>query len=193
MFYVYIIQNNINLKVYVGKTNDPKVRFLDHKKTAERGFTKGRKTFSVIHKAIRKYGIGSFSFQLLEEFDNERDCLDAEKFWIELLRTNVNKFGNEYGYNLTDGGDGISGWHHTSEAKIKIGKSSGERTYVVSADSKRKMSEVPHPLNRDNKIIWPKDQDVLEMVKKSGFTETARKLGVSDNAVRGRLKRRKMI
>lgn len=43
--------------------------------------------------------------------------------------------------------------------------------------------------NKKTKIIWPVQQDVNNMVKKFGFCETARKLGVSDNAVRKFLKK----
>lgn len=196
MFYVYIFQNNINFKIYVGKTNDPKRRFEDHVQISKVGSTKNKKVFSLIHKAISKYGIENFSFQIIEEFDNEKDVFEAEKFWIEYLRTNVNKFGNEYGYNLTDGGDGQSGRKRTDEEKRKISLGLIGRTF--SEEHKRKISKAnsqdkKYMFDKYTKIIWPENDILLNMVKSEGFTKTAKKLNVSDNAVRYRLKRRKLI
>jgi|SRR5215203_1852833 len=39
------------------------------------------------------------------------------------------------------------------------------------------------------KISWPSDQELLDMLAESNYTQVAMKLGVSDNAVRKRLKR----
>lgn len=40
------------------------------------------------------------------------------------------------------------------------------------------------------KISWPSDDELVNMVKNSSFTETGRRLGVSDNSVRKRLRKR---
>jgi len=39
-----------------------------------------------------------------------------------------------------------------------------------------------------NKILWPDTQTLLKMVKTSNYTRVAKKLGVTDNAIRKRLK-----
>lgn len=195
MFYVYLFQNNINLKVYVGKSNNPKLRLNQHLAIVKNGKSVGRKTFNLIHKAISKYGGNSFTFQVIEEFEDEKKCLEAEKFWIEFFRADVNKFGSDCGYNLTVGGDGLSGRKHTLEAKAKIGKASlGRRSTGIplSEDTKKQISNSLFALNK-TKIIWPKDVYLLAMVKASGYTQVGKVLNVSDNAVRGRLKRRKLI
>lgn len=44
--------------------------------------------------------------------------------------------------------------------------------------------------NKTQKIIWPSNQDLLGMVGEFGYSETGKRLGVSDNAVRKRLKSR---
>lgn len=43
------------------------------------------------------------------------------------------------------------------------------------------------------KISWPSDEELLKMVQDTSFLATAKKLGVSDNAVRKRLRQRDMI
>lgn len=41
---------------------------------------------------------------------------------------------------------------------------------------------------RPTKIIWPDNSELLEMVKANGYSKAGRLLGVSDNAIRKRLK-----
>lgn len=49
--FVYSITNNINKKVYVGKTNNPKNRWEHHRCTNKRGWV------FLISRSIRKYGV----------------------------------------------------------------------------------------------------------------------------------------
>ena len=95
--FIYVITNTINNKQYVGKTTvDVKTRFNEHCRDYLRFFTEERP----LYRAMQKYGIESFSVQMLEECDlailNER-----EQYWIDKLNTYKN------GYNATVGGDGI--------------------------------------------------------------------------------------
>jgi group I intron endonuclease len=133
--YIYILQNKINLKIYVGKTYDPESRFMAHLYAAS-GNTLPNKY--LIHRAIAKYGQDNFIFQTIDEFDNEKECLEAEKFWIEFFRSDVNRFGSECGYNLTAGGEGISGFKHSQEAKNKVSIANTGR--VFSNDTRNRMS-----------------------------------------------------
>lgn len=49
--------------------------------------------------------------------------MEKETFYINLFRSD----SSEFGYNLTSGGDGISGYKHTEETKRKLSEShSGE-------------------------------------------------------------------
>ena len=43
------------------------------------------------------------------------------------------------------------------------------------------------------KIVWPTDEEILKMVNETSFLATGRKIGVSDNAVRKRLKTRGLL
>ena len=59
------------------------------------------------HRALRKYGEENFSFEILEEIDEElgRDYLnEREIFYIQKYKTYI----RDGGYNLTLGGDGNS-------------------------------------------------------------------------------------
>lgn len=94
MAYIYQIQNDINHKLYIGKTNfSIEKRFQEHCNDA----FKRDKERRPLYAAIRKYGIQHFHIRLLEETDNPEE---REKFWIEQKRSFKN------GYNATKGGDG---------------------------------------------------------------------------------------
>lgn len=94
MAYIYQITNNINGKIYVGKTNSSiDKRFKEHCKDAFRERNEKRPLYA----AMRKYGTENFSISLLEETDNPEE---REVYWIE----NLGSF--KKGYNATMGGDG---------------------------------------------------------------------------------------
>lgn len=95
MGYIYKITNNINDKVYIGKTErvNPQTRWKEHIKSANREECKRR----ALYKAINKYGVENFTFTVIEETDN---CEEREKYYIALYDTYKN------GYNETLGGDG---------------------------------------------------------------------------------------
>lgn len=94
MAYIYQIINDLNQKVYIGKTEfSIEKRFKEHCQDAIKTQTKNRPLYA----AMRKYGIEHFHIELIEETDNPEE---REKFWIEQKRSFKN------GYNATLGGDG---------------------------------------------------------------------------------------
>lgn len=109
---VYSIVDTINQKVYVGKTKNYAARIASHVNHAHRG---GQ---TLLCKAICDYGVENFVVNVLATFDSEQETIEAEKFWIETLQTHAFKHGR--GYNMTTGGDGLSGFRHTESTKAKI-------------------------------------------------------------------------
>ena len=94
MAYIYKITNDVNNKIYIGKTEfSIEKRFKEHCKDAFRERNEKRPLYS----AMKKYGIEHFHIELIEETDNPEE---RETYWIE-------KLGSfKYGYNATIGGDG---------------------------------------------------------------------------------------
>ena len=94
MAYIYKITNDINGKIYIGKTyNSIEKRFKEHCKDRLKRKCEQRPLYS----AMNKYGIEHFYIELLEETDNPEE---KEKYWIEY-------YGSfKSGYNATTGGDG---------------------------------------------------------------------------------------
>lgn len=152
MFYVYKITNLINDKVYIGKTNNPSERWSDHKKIAKAGSI--NKSFSVVHSAIRKYGEDNFEFLILEKIEHENLAFDRESYWISEYKSNIQKYGDQFGYNLTDGGEGWSGRKHTEFSKMKM--SEYKKAHPNSPEANRKISQA-----NKGKILSKKHREKL--------------------------------
>jgi len=101
---IYVIQNLINLKIYVGQTIHFKTRWGVHKRSAKYVWLEKRKLgdsgIQVIHCAMAKYGIENFSYTILEEWETQNEADEAEEFWICFFRSR----DPTYGYNLIPGG-----------------------------------------------------------------------------------------
>jgi group I intron endonuclease len=74
LFYVYKITNQVNGKIYVGKSKDPFKRIVAHTLVAETNYKKFNQ-FQVIHAAIRKHGSQNFIFEIIEACDSEKIVL----------------------------------------------------------------------------------------------------------------------
>ena len=94
MAYIYKITNDVNGKIYIGKTyNSIEKRFKEH--CRER--LKSRSEQRPLYSAMNKYGVEHFHIELIEETDEPEE---REKYWIEQYCS------FKYGYNATLGGDG---------------------------------------------------------------------------------------
>lgn len=94
MGYIYKITNDINDKVYIGKTEfDIEKRFKEHCRDA----FKERNEKRPLYNAMNKYGIEHFKIEEIEQCNNIEK---REKYWIEYYDSYNN------GYNATLGGDG---------------------------------------------------------------------------------------
>lgn len=94
MAYIYQITNDVNQKIYIGKTeNSIEKRFKEHCWDASRERNEKRP----LYNAMRKYGIEHFHIELIEETNNPEE---REVYWIEKKQSFKN------GYNATIGGDG---------------------------------------------------------------------------------------
>jgi hypothetical protein len=91
------------MKAYVGMTSKtPEKRLRRHKQDARSG--RG----GYLYNAIRQYGEDKFEVVLLDTAKTEEKAYQLEKEWIARLGT-----FNDWGYNLTVGGDGVgSGKDH---------------------------------------------------------------------------------
>lgn len=114
-YYIYKITNNVNNKIYIGCTTNVEKRWNKHIKVA---LSKRKKEKFYIHNAIQKYGVENFSIETLIEIHSKEQMFSFEKKYIEEYKSNKNDFG----YNLTEGGEGAFGRVLSKETKDKISK-----------------------------------------------------------------------
>lgn len=107
--YIYCITNSVNGKRYIGIARDPAKRWAQHKSRAKRG-----RYF--INLAIAKYGVDSFTFNVVACCQTWDDGLELERRLIAEL----NCRDRENGYNLTSGGEGVPGLVHSAETRAKL-------------------------------------------------------------------------
>ena len=93
MIGIYKITNQVNKKVYIGQSQNISQRWKSHRKHYQ-------KDDYPIYRAMRKYGIDNFSFEVIEECSLE-ELNDKEKYWIKYYDSH----NSSNGYNLTDGGN----------------------------------------------------------------------------------------
>ena len=116
---VYKITNMITGMSYVGQTVQTlRERWVEHTSHAKTGATQ-----SYIARAIRKYGPKAFVVEVLNVCLSHESLDSVEMFYIKYFNTKVPN-----GYNLADGGGGVSGW--------KNGKG-----YVPTEETRKKLSE----------------------------------------------------
>lgn len=104
MIGIYKITNLINQKVYIGQSVDIEKRWKTHKTHSLDYY--GEDFNCVFYKAIRKYGLENFSFEVIEECSKE-ELDEKEKYWIKFYNSFLG-FENCNGYNMTLGGNNSS-------------------------------------------------------------------------------------
>lgn len=104
MYTIYLIENKINGHRYIGVTKTGIVRrWKKHLADAYCGAN------WVLSRAIRKYGKNVWDLSKLEDGENYQFGKNIrEPYWISRLKPE---------YNMTKGGDGTVGHHHTKEYK----------------------------------------------------------------------------
>lgn len=112
IYSIYKLTNQINGKSYIGKTErNIGVRIKEHQYDTRKGKSK-----SILCRAIRKYGWDNFIVEVLATTIDKNVLNYLEKFFIMVYNTNNRKFG----YNLTDGGEGTTGYQYTKETIEKM-------------------------------------------------------------------------
>ncbi len=109
--YLYVITRILTGQQYVGITADPEKRWYEHG-----WLSKTKRTRQLIHRAIRKYGIDAFRFEVVGCCRRWSDACLAEAQLICQLGSHVTSGG----YNLTLGGEGPNGRVCSEETRRRI-------------------------------------------------------------------------
>ena len=89
-----------------------------------------------LYRAIRKYGLDYFSFEIIEECKKE-DLNEREKYWV----SQYNSHNKNFGYNETEGGDGSEG------AEIKLTQSQVLEIYELLLNTELTQQEIAQQFN----------------------------------------------
>lgn len=168
--YIYLITNNLNGKIYVGKHS------TDNLNDGYMG------SGVALHRAYNKYGQEHFTKKILAYADTEEKLNWFERFYIKKYHARTK------GYNLTDGGDGVLGlrrdaWNKgvpcsedqkhkislklkgkpmSEETKLKLSlKLKGKKQKTRSEETKKKISET-----KKGKTPWNKGKTMSEEQKR---------------------------
>ena len=124
---IYKATNKENGKYYIGQTKGTlKNRIRSHKYASKNKDT-------VFYRAIRKYGIDAFEWEVVEECSSKKELDECE---VRLIAENLD------GYNIAKGGEGgdtISS--HPDLDTIKANVSEFHKGKTLSEEHKRKISE----------------------------------------------------
>ena len=107
--YIYIVENLVNGKSYIGQT-----RNLKERESAHLG---GWSSPPVISAAVRKYGKENFDFVIIESCVSLEELNSREIYWIKELDCLTPK-----GYNLKRGGECGGELSETTKKKISISR-----------------------------------------------------------------------
>lgn len=141
VIYKYTSPSN---KVYVGKTTNEKQRKLRHQ-------CDKKERCVALQRAFAKYGYDSFTYEVIEIVeDNDISVVNDKLSQLEQYYIAEYKSNNpQYGYNLTKGGEGMSGYHHSKESRQKMREAKLGRTLpeehkkkiMQSAKGKKKIAQ----------------------------------------------------
>lgn len=168
---VYCFINTINNKIYIGKVirHDFNERFNEHRSHANSNCV-------YFYRAIDKYGWEAFDKYIIfqtESLSNSPEnkqylndiILEKEKYYIKLYKTNDPK----YGYNLTEGGDGIVGFKFSEEVKKKMSeKHSGKNHWNYGKTNSAGKRVLQYDFDGNLIKIW----DSMSDVERAGITKS---------------------
>lgn len=136
---IYKITNLINGKIYIGQSINIQQRWKAHR---TRPFYKEGEQYQIpLYRAIRKYGLQNFSFEVIEEcFENQLN--EKEQYYIEYYDTT----NQDKGYNLTKGGQ-------TGSIDVILDDSQIKEIYDLLINSNLTETEIANKYNVSQRYI----------------------------------------
>ena len=159
MSYIYKIYNDINNKIYIGKTNYLlEKRFQEHIRDSRKN-----QENRPLYNAMNKYGIEHFKIEQIEECD-EQVVDDREKYWIEFLQT------FKYGYNATLGGEGKAYLDYELIYAIYLETNSVRETALIISCDEKSVSNILdiYGISKEDRIknMALKKSNIVAMIDK---------------------------
>lgn len=94
---IYKVTNINNGKIYIGQT----IISMRERKSCHIRRSLNKNITSHFHRSIRKHGIDSFKWEIIDNALSREELNKKEKYWIK----HFDSLNNKKGYNMTSGGD----------------------------------------------------------------------------------------
>ena len=129
--------------------------------------------------AIRKYGWNNIAWDIIDNAETIEELNEKEVYWIKYYNTYIG-LKNANGYNMTEGGGGTLGYHHSEESKKLM--SENRKGTTTSAELKLKMSKdrtgdgnanakITEDIAREIKIRLASGERNIDVRKEFGVTQ----------------------
>jgi group I intron endonuclease len=167
-YFLYLITNNFDSKCYVGYTNDIKRRMRQHRNPSK------KEQYKHLYRAMAKHGRDNFFINVLEEHETKESVKKAETDVIKMFRDTGVKL-----YNHSDGGEGMVGYKHTDEAKLKM--SIAKKGILFTDEHKANMSNAKKgiPLMEETKANISKSKKGMSFTDKHKENISKSKKGIA--------------
>lgn len=128
--YTYTILNVRNGKIYVGWTVNPQERWRKHQRNAK------LKLRFHLYRALA-IEPSNFEYSIMSIHYSETEAMSAEQYWISYFKSN----DDQYGYNMTEGGEGCirrGKDHHWFGKRGKLSHNWGRKQHQNTRDAIKK-------------------------------------------------------
>jgi len=181
MIYLYKISNIVNGKMYIGQTNNPNLRWSQHKSNAK--YNRGNQ---VITRAITKYGQDKFTFEVIafcltkenadlseQDIIIQYDCLDPMKGYNIAAGGNTSVKTKEVLQKISDG---LKKHYETNDGWNKGGTLSEEWKHNISiASIGKEGTNIGKKFNDDWKIKMSKSSSGKDKKSRRRFSDEVEK------------------
>jgi group I intron endonuclease len=132
---IYKVLNKINGKSYIGQTKNK----LSDRQYQHINSALIKDSDMVFHRALKKYGINNFEWNIICECNTLEELNEKEIFFIDKFKTLV-----PTGYNISIGGSNLNYWLYIDENRRKLISakiSNANKGRIQTEEEKRKRSE----------------------------------------------------
>jgi len=137
---IYKITNIKNNKLYIGKTEKSLTqRWNKHIHMARNNINR------YLYDAMNHYGYENFIIEEIDRVDSKEELDNLERHYISLFKSNT----SEFGYNMTDGGDGGS-MPLSSIEKAKITRLKNNNGMWQTKEASKKCTDGIRKFYKDN-------------------------------------------
>lgn len=121
---IYMIENTVNNKVYIGSSVDTNNRINNHKND----LNKNKHHNKYLQRAWKKYGADNFTFTVIEKVNDRDKLIEREQYWMDYYNVSEN------GYNINPTAGSQLGRKLSEDSKNKIYESFPRKKPIVQLD-----------------------------------------------------------